>query len=148
METTTTTTEKRGTPMPDNSELTSVPFHADYFESVVFMGSEPNLVAWTRDGQRIPFDQQQQATNNDGVKKWRVQVTARTAAWGNRRAGDVKNLTLGVTSDTDPGQGLGFGAPVKLEDCWFGFIRQRNGHVSAWATAGRIVPVPAPAAVK
>lgn len=140
-----TPSQNGATAVADN-ELTSVPVDAGYFADAVFMGAQAKMVRFTKDGQRIADEHQQQETNANGVKKWKVNVSARTAAFGNRRGGDVVNMTIGIASNDDPNDVLGFGQLVELHGLWFGFIRQRNGHVSAWQTVERITPARVPAA--
>lgn len=140
-----TPSQNGATAVADN-ELTSVPVDAGYFSDVLFMGAQAKMAAFTKDGQRIADEHRQQETNADGVRKWKVTISARTAAYGNRRGGDVFMMTVGIASNDDPNEHLGYGQRVELHGLWFGFIRQRNGHVSAWQTVERITPARVPAA--
>jgi len=74
------------------------------FTGVALLGVEP----------KVRYGQSEQDRTTDGVPKWEAQLVAGFRGFGGRTSNEV--IKVGMTSHTNPGEGINSYTPVELVD--------------------------------
>jgi hypothetical protein len=105
----------------------------------IFLGCEPK---WTREDKADPKSKQVQASDkNGGGLKWTATVAVKTKAFEKEK---IENLSITLTSPTQPCANVPVGQMVVIESLEAGFMKQERGYSIFFSAAG-IRPVSAQA---
>jgi hypothetical protein len=110
----------------------------------IFLAVEPKL---ERADRNDPNSQQVQARDkNGGGLKWTATVAVAVQSFGREK---YENLSITLTSPTQPCANIAPGAPVMVDGLEQGLMKQSNGFSQFWSAAGiRQVAAQSPASSK
>lgn len=101
------------------------------FAGVVLLAVEP----------KVQFGSTEQVHTTDGVPKWEAQLVAGFRGFGDKTVNEV--IKVGLTSRTNPGEGIAPYTPVELVDFEVGVMERKNRNneitgVQVWYRAREI----------
>ena len=104
---------------------------AGTFTGIALLAVEPKVV----------FGSTEQDRTTDGVPKWEAQLVAGFRGFGNKTINEV--IKVGLTSHTNPGDGIAPYTPVELVDFELGVMERKNRNneitgVQVWYRAREI----------
>lgn len=101
------------------------------FSGVVLLSVDP----------KVKFGQTEQDRTDDGIPKWEAQLIAGFRGFGGKTVNEV--IKVGLTSHTNPGDGVNPYTPVELVDFEVGVMERKNRNqeitgVQVWYRAREI----------